>query len=57
MVTCRLKRHPKRSDTIGRTFRRKRWRVANANQCGDAGFAADIDRAVSRDGEMSGETP
>jgi hypothetical protein len=57
MVTCRSKRHPGQSDTTRWTLRHKRWRVANANQCGDAGFAADIDRAVCRDGEMSGETP
>jgi mannose-6-phosphate isomerase-like protein (cupin superfamily) len=43
MVTCRLKRVLKRSGAVGRTVRLKRWRVANANQCGDAGFAADID--------------
>ena len=43
MVTCRLKRVLKRSGAVGRTVRLKRWRVANANQCGDAGFAADIE--------------
>ena len=58
MLTCRLMRLPKRSGIVGQTVRLKRWRVANANQCGDAEFAADIDsyRLSRRRDEVSGDT-